>query len=176
MIKIRESILTPFAVSMIAEVLIFWIVYVNKGQPEYVNSFTEIQPYISSIFNAISALFLILAVRKAKRKDIITHKKFIAVAIGASALFLINYLYYHAVVGDAPYLGPEAFAKPYYTLLVLHIMASIISLPLIFITVFLGITDQRKRHRTFAVITFPTWLLGSITGIMVVLFNKLISA
>ncbi len=172
MIKLKTSIIGPLALSIIAEALIFWIVFVHKGSPEYVNSFTEIQPFIGVAFNAISALFLILAVGQARKKNIEAHNKLIAIAIFSSGLFLINYLYYHGVVGDSPFMGAVEFKKVYYTLLTLHVFTSTISLPMIFITVFLGITKQYKRHRVYALATFPIWLLGSISGVIVVLINN----
>jgi putative membrane protein len=56
--------------------------------------------------------------------------------------------------------------------LISHVSLSIVSLPLVLSSLFLGLTSRFTLHRKVARWTFPLWLYVSITGVFIVMFLK----
>ena len=57
----------------------------------------------------------------------------------------------------------------YFVILVSHIVLAVVQLPLIVMTIRLGLRDDRARHRRWAKVTAPMWLYVSVTGVVVYL-------
>ncbi|NQY73796.1 MAG: DUF420 domain-containing protein, partial [Candidatus Margulisbacteria bacterium] len=55
----------------------------------------------------------------------------------------------------------------YFTILISHIVLSVVALPLILTAFFLALTSRFTFHKKVARITFPIWLYVSVTGVLV---------
>ena len=64
-------------------------------------------------------------------------------------------------------LGHRARAASYYAILISHIILAATVPFLAGWNIWLGLTDQRLRHRRLARWTFPIWLYVSITGVVI---------
>lgn len=130
---------------------------------------TSFLPPIYASLNALTAIFLIAGVISIKNKKIETHRKFMTSAIVFSALFLVLYVVYHSTSDSTPY-GGEGWIRPvYFTLLISHILLSIIIIPLVLVTYVRALAKRFDKHRKIARITFPIWLYVAITGVVVYL-------
>ncbi|MFT4771542.1 MAG: putative membrane protein [Cryomorphaceae bacterium] len=130
---------------------------------------TSFLPPIYASLNALTAVFLIAGVISIKNKKIETHRKFMTSAIVFSALFLVLYVVYHSTSDSTPY-GGEGWIRPvYFTLLISHILLSIIIIPLVLVTYVRALAKRFDKHRKIARITFPIWLYVAITGVVVYL-------
>ncbi|MBF0167968.1 MAG: DUF420 domain-containing protein [Alphaproteobacteria bacterium] len=126
-------------------------------------------PHITATLNALSSLLLIagfLLVRFGNRD---THRKVMMGALASSALFLAFYLVYHFTAPVFVFPGPDSVKPLYYTLLISHVVLSLVILPFIFLTVKRALAGAVDRHRPMARFTLPVWLYVSVSGFVVYL-------
>ena len=124
-------------------------------------------PPIYASINAVTALVLVLAFIAIQNKKIKLHERLMKFAIVLSVLFLVMYVAYH-MTSDSTKFGGEGIIKyVYYFILITHIALSILVIPFVLITYVRAITNNIKRHKQIAKITFPLWLYVAITGVAV---------
>jgi uncharacterized membrane protein YozB (DUF420 family) len=88
-------------------------------------------------------------------------------AFGASSLFLVFYVIYHAQVGSVRFTR-QGFVRPlYFTILITHVVLAAVVLPLAIVTLTRGLRGRFTQHRAIARWTFPIWLYVSVTGVLV---------
>lgn len=124
-------------------------------------------PPIYATINAITALVLVLgfvSIINGKRK---LHERLMKFAIVLSVLFLVMYVAYHMTSDSTEYEGEGFMRYLYFTILILHILMSIIIIPFVLITYVRAITNDFERHKKIARITFPLWLFVAISGVVV---------
>ena len=124
-------------------------------------------PPIYATINAITAVLLIVAVISIKKGHKKRHKVLMKTAIGCSIAFLLMYIAYHMTSDSTSFGGEGAIKYIYYFILLTHIVLSIIVIPFVLITYVRAITNDFKRHKKIAKITFPLWLYVAITGVIV---------
>lgn len=124
-------------------------------------------PPIYATINAITAIVLVLAVIQIKRGKRNAHEWLMKTAILMSLLFLVMYILYHMTSDSTPYEGD--YKAVYYFILISHIILSIMVIPFVLITYVRAITNDFKRHKKIAKITFPLWLYVAVTGVIVYL-------
>jgi putative membrane protein len=88
-------------------------------------------------------------------------------AFAASAVFLIGYVIYHYAHGDTQYQGEGAVRIVYFTVLITHVLLSIVMLPMILTTFYLAARERFTAHRKLAKWTLPIWLYVSVTGVVI---------
>ena len=126
-------------------------------------------PPIYASINGLTAVLLVLAVRKIKQGNRKAHERLIKVCLVLSALFLVMYVAYH-MTSDATAFGGEGWIKPvYYFILISHIVLSIVIIPFVLVTYVRAILGKFELHRKLAKITFPLWLYVAVTGVIVYL-------
>jgi len=130
---------------------------------------TSFLPPIYASLNALTAAFLVAAVISIKNKKVETHRKLMTSAIVLSALFLVLYVIYHSTSDSTPFGGKGWIRPLYFTLLISHILLSIVIIPLVLVTYVRALAQKFDKHRKIARITFPIWLYVAITGVVVYL-------
>ncbi|WP_018970324.1 DUF420 domain-containing protein [Rubritalea marina] len=121
-------------------------------------------PPIHAALNSVVALALIVAVWGIKQKNILLHKRAIAVAMISSVLFLLGYVAYHFTTEEIRYGGEGTMRVVYFFFLISHIVLAGVSLPFILFTWINGVVNQFAKHRKLARWVFPMWLYVAITG------------
>lgn len=124
-------------------------------------------PPIYATINGITAVVLILAFIQIKRGNRVAHEWLMKSAIVMSVLFLVMYVLYHMTSDSTPYEG--GYRSLYLFILISHIVLSITVIPFVLITYVRAITNDFKRHKKIAKITFPIWLYVAVTGVIVYL-------
>jgi putative membrane protein len=104
---------------------------------------------------------------KRHRPDL--HKRCMLGALGASTLFLISYVVYHANVGSRPFTGSGAVRLVYFGILITHVVLAALILPLALVTTARGLRAQYPTHVKMARWTLPMWLYVSVTGVIIYL-------
>lgn len=150
------SILIPIVVAILFGVKI----------PGY--DFSFLPPIYASI-NALTTVFLVLALLAIKLNKRKLHENLMKTCIGLSASFLVMYVLYHMTSDSTPYGGEGAIRYFYFFILISHIVLSITVIPLVLFTFVRAIGGDFKRHRQIARYTFPIWLYVAITGVIVYL-------
>jgi putative membrane protein len=146
---------------------LFWLIYFKTGADLHATGWIAQLPALNAIFNALTAIFLVIGFVLIKKNRIDLHKKAMLTAVFTSACFLVSYILYHHYHGDTKFLGTGLIRPIYFGLLISHILLSIVQVPLILITLYLAAVKNFIRHKTFARITFPIWLYVSATGVLV---------
>lgn len=135
-------------------------------------------PPLHAIINSIVTVLLVLAILAVRSGKIEMHRKFMLGAMGMSVLFLLGYVAYHFThaevrFGDANgnYILDEdelaavgGWRTVYMILLITHIIAAAVSLPLILLTFTAAWSNRFQTHRRLARWVFPIWLYVAMTG------------
>jgi putative membrane protein len=173
-----------------------WIIYVTTvvicavvvilnrkmlGQPEVIPSFIYKLPGLNAFLNGTCSVLLVFSYMAIRRKNIQRHKQLNVTAFILSSIFLISYVTAHYFIpdtkfGDADHDGAMSavessavsVVKPVYLVLLLsHIFLAVLVLPLVLLSFYYGLTDQRIKHRKLTRFSFPIWLYVTITGVIV---------
>ena len=126
-------------------------------------------PPIYALINALTVVFLVIAVWAVKNKKVILHEKLIKTALICSVLFLIMYVLHHMTSESTKYGGDGSLKMIYFFILITHIILSVAVIPFVLITFVRGITNQVEKHKRIAKITFPLWLYVAVSGVVVYL-------
>ena len=135
-------------------------------------------PAVYSTINGVVAVLLVAAVIAVKSGKIRLHRNLMLSAMGLSVVFLLGYVAYHFTNVETLYgdIDRDGFiseaesaevgtARPVYlVLLITHIMAAGISLPLILLAFSAAWTNRFEAHRKLAHWVFPVWLYVAVTG------------
>jgi len=118
-----------------------------------------------------------------KKRNIALHKKLNLTAFILSTVFLLSYVTAHYFIPDTKYgdvdhdgimSAAESAAvsgiKPVYVVILLsHIFLAIVVLPLVLMSFYYGLTDQREKHKKLTRFSYPIWLYVTVTGVVVYL-------
>jgi len=124
-------------------------------------------PAVNASLNALAAVLLVLGWGQIKLGRERSHKILMLTAFAVSIAFLTCYLIYHYHKLSVHFQGPPSVRPIYYTILISHVLLAATVPFLASITIYLGLSDRRARHRQFARWTFPIWLYVSITGVVI---------
>jgi len=138
--------------------------------PEVANrpSFTSFQPLLNAFINGTCFVLLIVSLIAIKNKKVGLHKKLNTTAMLLSVVFLLNYVLYHYLAGDTSYQGDSKTF--FYIILASHILLAGLSLPMILIAYYRGLTGDLIAHRRIVRFTYPIWLYVTFTGVLVYVF------
>ena len=168
-------------------VLVFIFSPYNTLKPLSVNFDYTLLPHLNAVLNSLCVLTLILAFRSIKNRQIKNHKHFMNATFILSTLFLMSYIIYHigaqhVIFGDIDKNGilssheksliSSSIRSIYLFILITHILCSIVIIPLVLYSFYLGYTIQRKLHKKIVKWTFPIWLYVAISGVTVYLLIR----
>jgi len=167
----RGPLLLVLAVSTLAIVFLFWLIYFQAGTPEAAGWTRYLSP-LNAALNALSALCIAMGVVSIKNGRKQQHKRLMLAAFVFSAIFLVSYIAYYAFHGNTRFLA-EGWIRPvYFFTLISHILLSIVALPLVLYTFVLAFLERWPAHRALARWTFPIWLYVSLTGVFVFFLQR----
>ena len=124
-------------------------------------------PAVNATLNGTAAVLLIAGYIQIRRGRIDAHRTCMLAAFITSALFLVSYLIYHALVGSVAFTGQGPIRTLYFTVLISHVSLAAIILPLALVTLRRGLRRDDARHVAVARWTLPIWLYVSATGVVV---------
>ncbi len=126
-----------------------------------------ILPAVNAALNGASAVLVATARAFIRRGRIAAHRGLMLGAVVTSSLFFASYVWYHAHVGSVRFQG-QGWSRPlYFTILTTHTLLAAAIVPLVVITLTLGLRRRDTRHRAIARWTYPIWLYVSITGVVI---------
>jgi len=140
-------------------------------------------PALNAFLNGTCSLLLLVSLWAIKQRKIELHKKLNLSAFFLSALFLISYVTAHYFIPDTKFgdinhdglmSADEQSAvsgiKPVYLIILLtHIFLAIVVLPMVLISFYYGLTDQREKHKKLTRFSYPIWLYVTVSGVVVYL-------
>ncbi len=96
-------------------------------------------------------------------------------ASSVSALFLVSYLFHHALrtyyfgLGPTKFIGEGLIRPIYFTVLTSHTFLAAIVAPFVILTLRRGLKGEYIAHKKIARLVYPVWLYVSVTGVVVYL-------
>lgn len=162
----RRAVFAILAASVAALLLLVVVIY-GHGRVDGAPAWFSWLPALNAFLNGTSAVFLVLAYLAVRRRELALHARHMLTALGASTLFLVSYIAYHAVHGDTKFTGQGAIRPVYFFILISHITLSAVTLPLVFSSFFFALAGRFQPHRKVARYAFPIWLYVSVTGVLV---------
>jgi putative membrane protein len=184
----KQNDKTVFKIVLAVSILICVVVIIlNKKLipvPDSFPSFIFKLPMVNAMLNGSCSLLLIASLWAIKNKNIELHKKLNLTAFLFSSLFLISYVTAHYFIPDTIYgdvnhnhildtdeLASVSSIRPVYLgILLSHIFLAVIVLPLILLSFYYGLKDNRVKHKKLTRFTYPIWLYVTITGVVVYAF------
>ena len=122
-------------------------------------------PPIYASINGLTALLLVSALIAIKNKKRRVHETLMKTAIACSLLFLVMYVAYHMTSDSTSYEGPVATL--YFSILISHILLSIIVIPLVLISYVRAFLGEYESHKKIVKFAYPIWLYVAVTGVIV---------
>ncbi len=154
---------TNALVTLAAMSFLVWVIYFHDGGDSRAASL----PLINAILNGTSAVLISLGLSAIKQRKRTLHMQLMFAAFAASALFLVNYIYYHFSHGDTYFLGQGVVRPIYFTVLITHVLLSVVTFPMILTSFYLGLSNRLVTHRRISRWTWAGWMYVSITGVVV---------
>ena len=152
-------------VTLAAMSFLVWLIYFHEGNGGA--SRAASLPGINAILNGSSAVLISLGLRAIKQRKRRLHMQLMIAAFASSALFLVNYIYYHFSHGDTQFAGLGVIRPIYFTVLISHVLLSIVTFPMILTSFYLALSDRLVAHRRLSKWTWAGWMYVSITGVVV---------
>ncbi|MGJ8645036.1 MAG: DUF420 domain-containing protein [Luteolibacter sp.] len=135
-------------------------------------------PMVYSSINGLVAVVLVAALVAVLNGKISLHKNLMLTAMGLSVVFLLGYVAYHFtnmeilygdINGDGLLSSEElteigSLRSVYLVVLITHIIAAGVSLPLILLAFSAAWSNRFRAHRSLARWVFPIWLYVAVTG------------
>jgi len=126
-------------------------------------------PPIYASINGLTAILLLIAVWAIKNGRQRLHQNLMTTCIALSLAFLLMYISYHMTADSTSYGGEGGLRYLYLTILISHIILSIVIIPLVLKTYARAYLKKFEAHKKLAKITFPIWLYVAISGVVVYL-------
>jgi uncharacterized membrane protein YozB (DUF420 family) len=127
-------------------------------------------PAVNATLNGLSAVFLTAGYVFIRRGNTKAHRNCMISAFATSTLFLACYLTYHYLVHTLTRFANPAWFRPIYlAILISHTILAVIIVPLVLMTLNLGLKGRYGRHKIIARWTWPLWMYVSVTGVVVYL-------
>lgn len=164
----KEGTLRSGILAVSAAVLgfLFWLIYGHEGGASAVAEPAWL-PLLNPLFNFLALCCLVggyRAIRSGRRQQ---HIRFMLAAVLCSALFLVTYIVHHYSAGDTRFLGEGAVRTFYFFVLISHVLVTIVTLPMVLMTLAHAASGRFPEHKRFARRTLPLWLYVSVTGLLV---------
>lgn len=170
-LTVAKAVIGIMVASGLVLIFLFWLIYFREGSeaiPEWVYSL----PSINALFNSIATVFLVWGYVAIRQRNFEKHMKLNLAAFVASACFLISYVLYHNFVGHTTFTGQGIIRPIYFTILISHIILSVVIVPLILSSFFFAFAGKFTLHRKISKWTFPLWIYVSITGVAIYFILK----
>jgi putative membrane protein len=172
--RISDSAAFSLIAALSLGVLAFlgWLLYIHVPEGAAVPAWVASLPGLNAVFNSSSGCCLLIGLGciLSGRRD--WHQRFMLSALTFTTFFLVSYVTYHHFHGDTKFLGQGWIRPLYFFILITHILASGITLPLALTLLFFAFTARFEKHKKIARITYPIWLYVCVTGVAIYFFLK----
>ncbi len=152
-------------VTLTAMSFLVWLIYFHEGSGSA--SQDASLPLINAILNGTSALLISVGRWAIMQRRRTLHMRLMLAAFASSALFLVNYIYYHFSHGDTQFQGQGVVRPIYFSVLISHVLLSVVTFPMILTSLYLGLSNRLVAHRRLSKWTWAGWMYVSVTGVLV---------
>ena len=183
----KQNDQTVFKIVLAVSILICIVVVVLNQKlipvPDQFPRFIYDLPRLNAILNGSCTILLLASLWAIKKRNFDLHKKLNLTAFLLSSLFLVSYVTAHYFIPDTifgdinhnHFLEPDELKnvssiRPFYIAILLsHIFLAVIVLPLILLSFYYALKDDRVKHKKLTRFSYPIWLYVTTTGVLVYL-------
>ena len=181
----KQNDKTVFKIVLAVSALICVVVVVLNQKlipvPDTFPSFIYKLPLLNAFLNGSCSVLLIASLWAIKKRNIELHKKLNLTAFLLSSLFLISYVTAHYFIPDTKFgdvdhngmleemeLAAVSSIRPVYLVILLsHILLAVVVLPMILLSFYYALKDDRVKHKKITRFSYPIWLYVTVTGVVV---------
>lgn len=181
----KQNDKTVFKIVLAVSALICVVVVVLNQKlipvPDEFPSFIYKLPLLNAFLNGSCSVLLMASLWAIKKRNFELHKKLNLTAFLLSSLFLISYVTAHYFIPDTKFgdvnhnevleqseLAAVSGVRPIYLVILLsHIFLAVIVLPMILLSFYYALKDDRVKHKKITRFSYPIWLYVTITGVIV---------
>jgi putative membrane protein len=168
--KNKVGIRTINVISVVVVLLV--MVMLGLRQKPYIGEWTKQLTFVNAIINSLTALSLILGLVFIRQRNIAAHKLAMSSGFTLGGLFLVFYVLYHISNEETRFGGEGGVRYFYFFVLITHVLASFVVLPLVLRAYYYGWIRDDERHRKVVKYAYPIWLYVSITGVIAYLMIR----
>jgi putative membrane protein len=162
----QKAVAAILTISGLATLFLLWLIYVHPAaDSEHLH--LRFLPALNALWNGLSAIALVTGFWFIRKRDIAAHRASMMTAFVFSSIFLVSYIVNHALHGESHFPGHGPIRTLYLSILLSHVLLSVVALPMVLTTFFFSLTGRFSEHRKIARFTFPIWLYVSVTGVVV---------
>jgi len=181
----KQNDKTVFKLVLAVSALICVVVVVLNQKlipvPDSFPQFIYKLPLLNAFLNGSCSVLLVASLLAIKKRNIELHKKLNLTAFLLSSLFLISYVTAHYFIPDTKFgdvnhngvleqleLTAVSGIRPIYLVILLsHIFLAVIVLPMILLSFYYALKDDRVKHKKITRFSYPIWLYVTVTGVVV---------
>jgi putative membrane protein len=181
----KQNDKTVFKIVLSLSALICIVVIVlNQKLIPVPNSFPDFiykLPMLNAFLNGSCSILLIASLWAIKKRNFELHKKLNLTAFLLSSLFLLSYVTAHYFIPDTMFgdvnhnhvletnemQTVSGIRGVYLIILLSHIFLAVIVLPLILLSFYYALKDDRVKHKRITRFSYPIWLYVTVTGVVV---------
>lgn len=128
---------------------------------------TTFLPFLSTVFIALSAIFVAVGWYLVAKRKIEAHKKVMYWAAILASVFFATYLSKTFFIGSTSFGGPQDVETYYRVFLLFHITMATIAAGLGIIQLISGYKNKLNLHRKIGPFTSIIWFISATTGVAV---------
>jgi putative membrane protein len=161
-------VVSIIGVSVLASAFLVWLIRVHHAT-DVSDTHLTFLPALNAVLNLFCTIALVFGFLYIWRGQIVRHRNAMFTAFFFSSVFLACYIANYFLHGEShfPRAYPTARFIYLYVLLIPHVLAAVVALPMILITFFFSLSGRFALHRRIAQYTFPLWLYVSVSGVIV---------
>ena len=181
----KQNDKTVFKIVLSISALICVVVVVlNQKLIPVPNSFPHFiykLPMLNAFLNGSCSILLMASLWAIKKRNFELHKKLNLTAFLLSSLFLLSYVTAHYFIPDTIFGDVNhnhvleinemqmvsGIRAIYLVILLSHIFLAVIVLPLILLSFYYALKDDRVKHKKITRFSYPIWLYVTVTGVVV---------
>lgn len=163
----RRAVAAILGLSVAILAFLFWLIYFQEPPATASTGPASRLPAFNALCNGISATCVVAGLLFIYRGRRTAHALAMMGATLASVLFLAGYIAYHNAHGDTQFVRQDWVRPVYFSILITHIVLSMLVVPLILGTLWFAARRRWSVHRRLARWTYPVWLYVSVTGVII---------
>ena len=127
--------------------------------------------HVIAVVNALTVISLLIGWYSIRSAEVTRHRAAMISAFGLILLFLVLYLTRVGGGGTKHFVGPDLVTGAYQVMLGIHILLSIVAVPLVVYALVLGLTRKpaelrATRHAQVGRVAAASWLLSLLLGLV----------
>ena len=139
--------------------------------PDLTNAQINVLTHAIAVINAATTVLLAAGWYWIRNDEIDKHRKAMVGAFALIILFLVVYLTRVGGGGDKLFVGPDPVYYAYLVMLAIHIILSIVAVPVVLYALILGLTHtpselKQTAHARVGRIAAGSWILSLVLGVV----------